>query len=123
MAIILCFYFWYNDIQEDKKVKTTQGIITKIELDNHGQYDYEYSVGGITYNGGEIIAGVTLYTGQHVTVVYNPDNPQVSSLTRFGDTGTRPIPILFCAGCGLLCYFALRKFLIDQLEANMDPYE
>jgi len=109
-------------IQLEKKAMTTQGIITRIELDNHGKFDYEYSVGSVTYSGGEIIAGASLSTGQHVQVTYDPDHPQTSTLGDFGATDTRPVPILFILGAGLIFYFVLRRFLIRQLEVNANQY-
>jgi len=100
----------------------TQGVITEIELNNHGKYDYEYSVGSVRYSGGEIIAGASLYTGQHVQVTYDPDHPETSTLGDFGATATRPVPILLILAMGIMFYFALRRFLIKQMEANADPY-
>jgi len=113
------FHDWYNEIQLGKKAVTTLGVITRIEHDNHQQYDYEYSVDGITYTGGEIIAGVSLAVGQQVPVSYISDSPGTSQLTRFGAVGTRPVPLFLCTFIALYCYIRLRKFL----QGPENPYD
>ena len=111
-AILFGLDHWYDAIQLDKKAKTTSGIITRIEHENHGQFDYEYSVNGTSYQGGEIIPGNTsLGTGQPVLVNYDPDAPEISTLGTFGETGTRPVPLVLCVVGGLYCYLRLRWYL------------
>jgi hypothetical protein len=110
---------WYNEIQLGKRAVSTSGVITKIEHENHQQYDYEYSVGGITYKGGEIIAGASLGVGQQVRVSYISDSPGTSTLTGFGAVGTRPVPLLLCTFIALYCYIRLRKFL----KGPANPYD
>ncbi len=87
---------WYNELQLGKRAVTTSGVIRRIERDNHQQFDYEYSVGGITYTGGEIIAGASLGVGQQVQVSYVSDSPETSTLTGFGAVGSRPVPLVLC---------------------------
>ena len=110
---------WYNEIQLGKRAVGTSGVITRIEHDNHQRYDYEYSVAGTTYAGGEIIAGASLAVGQQVQVSYIVDSPGTSQLTRFGAVGTRPVPLVFFTFVALYCYIRLRKFL----QGPENPYD
>jgi len=111
IAMWLAFHDWYNEFQLGKRAATTSGVITRIEHENHGQFDYEYSVVGTIHKGGEILPGVSLGVGQQVRVSYIPDAPDTSTLMHFGAVGTRPVPIVFCSFIALYCYFRLRKFL------------
>jgi hypothetical protein len=120
--VAYAFYDWYQGIRLGQKAMTTTGVITRVETDNHEQCDYEYTVGNVTYNGGEIIAGTSCYSGERVPVSYDPDRPETSTLTSFGGTGTRPVPILFFSVMGILFYFGFRSFLIRQMENNDPPY-
>ena len=123
LLIAYAIYDWYLGMQLEKKSRTAQGIITKIESHNHEQFDYEYSVGSVTYSGGEIIAGASLYQGKHVQVTYDPDHPETSTLGSFGALSTRPAPILFILVMGCMFYFVLRRFLIKQMELNANAYD
>jgi Protein of unknown function (DUF3592) len=111
-VIWFCLHDWYQEVQLGKRAMTTSGMIVKIEHENHGQYDYEYSVSGTTYKGAEILAGASLGVGQHVQVSYIPDAPQKSTLTRFGEIGTRPVPVLFFTLIACYAYFRLRRLLM-----------
>lgn len=107
---------WYKEIQLGKKALTTTGMITRIERENHGQFDYEYTVEGTTYTGGEIIPGASLGVGQQVNVSYISDDPQTSLLTRFGEAGTRPVPLFLLTALAVLGYFRMRKFLKGPVD-------
>ena len=111
IAMWFALHDWYNEIQLGKRAVTTSGTITRIERENHGQFDYEYTVAGTTYTGGEIIAGASFGVGQRVQVSYISDDPQTSLLTRFGAAGTRPVPLFLVSSVAVWCYFGLREFL------------
>jgi len=115
----LGFHDWYNEVQLGKRAVTTSGVITRVEQDNHQKYDYQYSVDGKMYAGGEIIAGANLLVGQRVRVSYIADAPGTSQLTRFGAVGTRPVPLLFCTFIAMYCYIRLRRFL----QGPQNPYD
>ena len=102
---------WQQEAQLGKRAVATTGVITNIESNNHHAYDYEYSVAGVTYKGVAGLASDSLGVGQRVYVSYIPDAPQTSTLTRFGELGSRPVPLLFCTCVVLTIYFRLRKFL------------
>lgn len=110
---------WYSEIQLGKRALTTHGVITGIEVHNHGLYDYEYSVDGTIYKGGDGIPGTQLSVGQNVQVSYIPDAPQTSKLTSFGAVGSRPVPIIFFSFVTLYCYVRVRKFL----QGPENPYD
>jgi hypothetical protein len=122
IAILVGLSHWHDDLELAKRAESTQGTVTGIEPNNHMQVDYEYSVGAAAYSGGQIIAGNTGFgVGEHVHVSFDPDHPQVSTLTDFGEVDSRPIPLLFCAFGGLVSYLFLRRYL-RLIESRDEGY-
>ena len=119
IGIGVCYYHWALDLEIDKRAETTVGVITEIEYKNHHQYDFEYSVGGVGYTGGQVIAGnlnPEKGIGDQVTVRYDPMSPSKSSLTAFGYIDGRPVPIFLLLVGALLAGLRMRQFLRRQFE-------
>jgi hypothetical protein len=108
---------WHDEYLVGERAEATTGTVFEIERNNHGQFDYEYSVGGATFRGGQVIAGSPrLSVGDKIRVCYDPLNPSRSTLTTFGEVGARPIPLLLLTILAVVVFLRLQSFLDKYYE-------
>ncbi|MBS1813449.1 MAG: hypothetical protein JSS87_01085 [Acidobacteria bacterium] len=121
VVLYLAYVDWSNEREIAQRAQATIGRFTGIEKLNHGQIDYEYVVDGVIYTGGEIVEHSSIIGP--LRVEYDPLNPKVSTITHFGEIGTRPVPVVLCFVLSLVFYFRLRAYLIRRSELEEDARE
>jgi hypothetical protein len=104
-----------RDADVARREKTVEGIVTAYEPSNHNQCRYSFAFDGRLFEGMGSSPTNTATVGQHVTVFFDPNRPEINSLEGFEIAKKRQMGMVpfcgigICAVVGFVMYSKLRQ--------------
>jgi hypothetical protein len=117
-VILFCIYSWNANKKIAGRQKLTTAVIHSHDPSNYDRYGYEFSLNGVRYSGWAYPSDKRKYwTGETITVYYDPLAPETNSSDDFDLQSVTFFP--FIAFCFLpIAGFPLLIFLRRRITRN-----
>jgi hypothetical protein len=89
VALIFTIYAAHKDASVAVREQKAEGVVTVCEPSNHNQCRYRFMFLGRSVEGISGWVGDSPSVGQHVTVFFDPEDPETSSLEDYGASSRR----------------------------------